>query len=48
MTKGDLTLGGKYTAQYTNNVLQNFALETYTILLTNVTTINSVFKNMEN
>ena len=45
MTKGDLTLGGKYTAQYTNNVLQNFALETYTILLTNVTPINLIKRN---
>ena len=33
----DLTLGGGHTTQYTGDVSQNGMLETYIILLTNVT-----------
>ena len=40
--EGGLTLGGKHTVQYTAYVLQNFTTETYVILLTNVTPINSI------
>ena len=36
-TKGDLTWGGKHTIQYIDDVLQNYTLKTYIILLTNVT-----------
>ena len=38
---GDLTWGGEYTVQYTDNVLQNCIPETHIILLT-VTPINSI------
>ena len=41
----DLTWGREYTVQYTDDVVQNFIPETYVILLTNVTPINSVNKN---
>ena len=47
----DLTWGGKYTIQYTDDVLQNCTSETFVILLTNVTPINSISKiqlNVEN
>ena len=40
----DLTLGGKHTMQYTDDVLWNCTLETYIILGTNVTQINLIFK----
>ena len=40
--EGDLTCGGEHTIQYTDDVLQNCTLETCTILLTNVTSINSI------
>ena len=40
--EGDLTWGGEHTIQYTDEVLQNCARETYIILLTNVTPINSI------
>ena len=43
-TEGDLTLGGKHTIQYTDDVLQNCTLETDIILLTNLTPI-SLIKN---
>ena len=36
----DLILSGGHTMQYTDDVSQNCALETYVILLTNVTLIN--------
>ena len=36
VAKGDLTLGGKYTKQYTDDVLQNCTPEIYIILLTNI------------
>ena len=37
VTDGDVTLGGGHTMQYTNHVSQKCTLETYIILLTNVT-----------
>ena len=40
----DFTWGGKHTIKYTDDALQNCAPETHTILLTNVTPINSIFK----
>ena len=40
--EGDVTWDGEHTIQYTDNVLQNYTLETYIILLTNVTTVNSI------
>ena len=40
-----LDLGGEHTIQNTDDVLQNCTLETYIILLTSVTPINSI-KNM--
>ena len=40
--EGDLTQGSEHTIQYTDDVLQNVAVEMYTILLTNVTPINSM------
>ena len=42
--EGDLTWGGEHTIQYTDDVLQNCILETYIILLTYVTPINSIKK----
>ena len=36
----DLTLGCGYTMQYKDDVSQNYTLETYMILLTNVTQIH--------
>ena len=38
--EGNLTLGGKQTIQYTDDVLENLTLETYIILLTNVIPVN--------
>ena len=39
----DMTWGGEHTTiQYTHDVLQNCTPETYIILLTNVTPINSM------
>ena len=40
--EGDLTQGSEHTIQYTDNVLQNSTPETYIILLTIVTLINSI------
>lgn len=37
LMEGDLTLGDKHTIQYTDDVVQNFTLETYIITLANVT-----------
>lgn len=34
---GDLTLGCKHTTKYTDDVLGDFTLEAYIILLTNIT-----------
>ena len=42
--KGDLTWGGEHIIQYSDNVLQNCTPETYIILLTNVTPVNSIGK----
>ena len=44
VAKGDLTLGGEHTMQYTDDVFQNCTLETCIILLTNVTSINVILK----
>ena len=41
----DLICGGKYTLQHTDDVLYNCVPESYIILLTNVTPINSIYKN---
>ena len=38
--EGDLTPGGEYTIQYTDDVLQNCTPETYIILFNNVTPIS--------
>lgn len=38
----DLTLGNERTMQYTDDILQNCTVETYIILLTNVTPINVI------
>ena len=46
-TEGDgrrINLDGEHTMQYTNDVLENCTLETYMILLINVTPINSIKK----
>lgn len=40
--EGDLNLGGEHTIQCTNDILWNFTVETYIILLTNVTPINPI------
>ena len=42
MTEGDLTQGGEYVMQYTEEVLWNRTLRTHVIGLTNVTAINSI------
>ena len=40
--EGDLTWGAEHTIHCTDDVLQNGTPETYTILLTNVTPMNSI------
>ena len=40
--EGELTFDGAHTIQYTDEVLQNCALEAYFIFLTNVTLKNSI------
>ena len=40
----DLTQGGEHTIQYTDEVLQNCTTETFIIILTSVTPINSLKK----
>ena len=40
--EGDLTWGGEPTTQYTDDVLWNCIPETYILLLTSVTPINSI------
>ena len=40
--EGDFTWGGEHTVQCTDNVLQNCTLETYIILLTSVTPVNTI------
>ena len=42
--KRDLTLGGKCTMQYADDVLLGLTLETCVVLLTNVIPINSILK----
>ena len=42
VTERELALGGEHTVQYTDDVFQNYTLETYIILLTNVTPINLI------
>ena len=37
-----LTLAGEHTMQFIDDVLQNCTLETYIILTTNVTPVNSI------
>ena len=44
LMEGDLTLDGEHTIQYTDNVLQNYTLKTYIILLANGTPIHSIKK----
>ena len=38
----DLTWGSEHTIQYTDNVSQNYTLETYIISLSNVNPINLI------
>ena len=45
--EGDLTWDSKHTIQYTGDVLQNCIPDTYIILLTNVTPINSIKNKTE-
>lgn len=47
VTEGGRTLGSGHTAQYTDPVSQTQTLETYMILLSNVTSINVVLKNLK-
>ena len=42
VVEGDLTWGGEHTIQYIDDPLQNCTPETYVVLLTNVTPINSI------
>ena len=42
VTENDLALGGGHTMQYTDHVTQKCTLETYIILLNNVTPINLI------
>ena len=44
MMEGDLTWSGEHKIQYTGDVLWYRVPETYIILLTNVTPINSTIK----
>ena len=41
----EMTWGGEHTVQYTDDVLQNYTPETYIILLTSATPINSIKNN---
>ena len=43
----DWTLSGECMMQYADDVLQSCTLETYIVLLTNVTTINSIEKKIQ-
>ena len=45
--KGDLTWGGEYTIQYTDDILQIHTPETYVILLMNVTPIKLIKKKVK-
>ena len=42
LTEGDLTLSSEYTKQHTGDVLDSCTAETFIILLTNITPINSI------
>lgn len=42
--EGGFTFDGEHTIQYTGDVLQNWTLDVYIILLTSVTSINSLRK----
>ena len=42
MTEGDLTWGAEHTIQHTGDVLDSCTAETFIILLTTVTPINSI------
>ena len=44
VTEGDLPVDGEHTTQHTDGVLQSCVPETYIILLSNVTPINSIKK----
>ena len=46
MMEGDLTLGCECRMQYTGDVLQSCTFETCIILLTIVTSINSIKNNL--
>ena len=46
--EGDLTWGGEHTIQCTDDVLQNCIPESYMILFTNVTPINSIKYKINN
>ena len=42
--EGDLTWGGEHTMQYTGDVLWRCTPQTYIIVLTNATPVNSIKK----
>ena len=42
MVEGDLTLGGEHTMQYRDDALHSCTFETFTIILIDVTPINSI------
>lgn len=44
MTEGDQILGDDHSMQYTNDVLQNGAFETYIMILINAISINLILK----
>ena len=44
VTEGGQTLGGEHTMQYTDDVLQNCILGTFTMLLTNIIPITLILK----
>ena len=44
--EGDLTGGGEHTIQCTDDVLYNRTPETYVIVLTSVTPVNSILKSL--
>ena len=46
LTERDLTSGGERAVQYTGDVSQNFTLETHIMLLTDLTLINLIKKDM--
>ena len=41
--EGNLTFDGGHTIKYTDDLSQNCTLETYIIILTNVTSVNLIF-----